>query len=103
MIPVRSNPGDSEKELDELYEVFLLIKDKWKTDVSSTVLLNEFLRNSCTLCLKTQTSVLLSHIRLITQLFKCQSNNVAFFFDKIAPLFQHIIIKKAKITIFESL
>lgn len=58
MIPVRSTPGDWEKELDELYEVFLLIKDKWKTDVSSIVLLNEFLRNSCKLYLKTQTSVL---------------------------------------------
>lgn len=37
MIPVRSTPWDSEKELDELYDVFLLVKDKWKTDVSSTV------------------------------------------------------------------
>lgn len=34
LIPVRTTPWDSEKELDELYDVFLLIKDKWKTDVS---------------------------------------------------------------------
>lgn len=42
MIPVRSTPWDSEKELDELYDVFLLVKDKWRTDVSSIVLLNLF-------------------------------------------------------------
>lgn len=34
MIPVRSTPRDSEKELDELYDVFLMVRDKWKTDVS---------------------------------------------------------------------
>ncbi|XP_030280022.1 deoxyribonuclease-1-like isoform X2 [Sparus aurata] len=32
LIPVHTKPGDSEKELDELYEVFLVVKDKWKTD-----------------------------------------------------------------------
>lgn len=47
MIPVRSTPWDSEKELDELYDVFLLVKEKWKTDVSSIVLLIPSLRNSC--------------------------------------------------------
>ncbi|XP_076022987.1 deoxyribonuclease 1 like 4, tandem duplicate 1 [Genypterus blacodes] len=32
LIPVHTKPNDSEKELDELYEVFLAVKDKWKTD-----------------------------------------------------------------------
>ncbi|XP_070765917.1 deoxyribonuclease-1-like [Enoplosus armatus] len=32
LIPVHTKPWDSEKELDELYEVFLVVKDKWKTD-----------------------------------------------------------------------
>ncbi|XP_040009324.1 deoxyribonuclease gamma-like [Xiphias gladius] len=32
LIPVHTRPQDSEKELDELYEVFLLVKNKWKTD-----------------------------------------------------------------------
>ncbi|XP_071332640.1 deoxyribonuclease-1-like isoform X2 [Trachinotus anak] len=32
LIPVHTRPSDSEKELDELYEVFLVVKDKWKTD-----------------------------------------------------------------------
>ncbi|KAM3838049.1 deoxyribonuclease-1-like [Diretmus argenteus] len=32
LIPVHTSPWDSEKELDELYEVFLTVKDKWKTD-----------------------------------------------------------------------
>lgn len=35
LIPVRISPYDTENELDELYEVFLFVKDKWKTDVSS--------------------------------------------------------------------
>lgn len=35
IIPVRISPYDTETELDELYEVFLFVKDKWKTDVSS--------------------------------------------------------------------
>lgn len=49
MIPVRSTPWDSEKELDELYDVFLLVRDKWKTDVSSIVLFNPFFQDwSCT-------------------------------------------------------
>lgn len=37
LIPVHTTPWDSEKELDELYEVFLIVKDKWKTDVSCTL------------------------------------------------------------------
>ncbi|KAK5863746.1 hypothetical protein PBY51_000754 [Eleginops maclovinus] len=32
LIPVHTKPWDSERELDELYEVCLLVKDKWKTD-----------------------------------------------------------------------
>ncbi|XP_035798999.2 deoxyribonuclease-1-like isoform X2 [Amphiprion ocellaris] len=32
LIPVHTTPCDSEKELDELYEVFLAAKHKWKTD-----------------------------------------------------------------------
>lgn len=32
LIPVHTTPLDSEKELDELYEVFLVVKHKWKTD-----------------------------------------------------------------------
>ncbi|XP_022594929.1 deoxyribonuclease-1-like isoform X1 [Seriola dumerili] len=32
LIPVHTKPSDSEKELDELYEVVLMVKDKWKTD-----------------------------------------------------------------------
>ncbi|XP_072305828.1 deoxyribonuclease-1-like [Eucyclogobius newberryi] len=32
LIPVHTMPLDSEKELDELYDVFLVVKDKWKTD-----------------------------------------------------------------------
>ena len=34
MIPVHTKPKDSEKELDELYDVFQTVKNKWKTDVS---------------------------------------------------------------------
>ena len=34
VIPVHTKPEDSEKELDEIYDVFLEIKKKWKTDVS---------------------------------------------------------------------
>lgn len=33
MIPVHTKPEDSEKELDELYDVFLHVKRKWRTDV----------------------------------------------------------------------
>ncbi|XP_070695327.1 deoxyribonuclease-1-like isoform X2 [Pempheris klunzingeri] len=40
LIPVRTKPWDSEKELDELYEVFLLVKDKWKTD--NVMILGDF-------------------------------------------------------------
>ncbi|XP_057686295.1 deoxyribonuclease-1-like [Corythoichthys intestinalis] len=32
LIPVRTTPWDTEKELDELYDVFLAVKAKWKTD-----------------------------------------------------------------------
>ncbi|KAM3616998.1 uncharacterized protein V6R79_000816 [Siganus canaliculatus] len=32
LIPVHTKPWDSEKELDELYEVFHVVQDKWKTD-----------------------------------------------------------------------
>lgn len=34
LIPVHTKPKDSQKELDELYDVFLHVKDKWETDVS---------------------------------------------------------------------
>lgn len=33
MIPVHTKPDDSEVELDELYDVFMNVKKKWKTDV----------------------------------------------------------------------
>uniref|UniRef100_A0A668S3N5 Endonuclease/exonuclease/phosphatase domain-containing protein n=1 Tax=Oreochromis aureus TaxID=47969 RepID=A0A668S3N5_OREAU len=32
MIPVHTKPEDSEKELDELYDVFQNVKKKWRTD-----------------------------------------------------------------------
>ncbi|KAJ0036678.1 hypothetical protein NQD34_005355 [Periophthalmus magnuspinnatus] len=32
LIPVHTTPRDSENELDELYDVFLAVKNKWKTD-----------------------------------------------------------------------
>uniref|UniRef100_A0A672HXG8 Deoxyribonuclease n=1 Tax=Salarias fasciatus TaxID=181472 RepID=A0A672HXG8_SALFA len=32
LIPVHTRPQDSEKELDELYEVFLAVKNKWNTE-----------------------------------------------------------------------
>ncbi|XP_047457438.1 deoxyribonuclease-1-like [Mugil cephalus] len=32
LVPVHITRWDSERELDELYEVFLAVKDKWKTD-----------------------------------------------------------------------
>ncbi|RXM30129.1 Deoxyribonuclease-1-like 1, partial [Acipenser ruthenus] len=32
LIPVRANPQDSLKEIDELYDVFQAVKEKWKTD-----------------------------------------------------------------------
>lgn len=34
LIPVHTKPDDSEKELDELYDVFQEVKRRWKTDVS---------------------------------------------------------------------
>lgn len=33
MIPVHTKPDDSDIELDELYDVFMNVKKKWKTDV----------------------------------------------------------------------
>ncbi|KAM4737131.1 deoxyribonuclease-1-like 1 [Anableps anableps] len=40
LIPVRATPQGSEKELDELYEVFLVVRDKWKTD--NVMILGDF-------------------------------------------------------------
>lgn len=33
IIPVHTKPDDSDKELDELYDVFQNVKKKWRTDV----------------------------------------------------------------------
>ncbi|XP_071350178.1 deoxyribonuclease-1-like [Trachinotus anak] len=40
MIPVHTKPEDSEKELDELYDVFLQVKKKWRTD--NVMILGDF-------------------------------------------------------------
>jgi len=40
LIPVHTKPEDSEKELDELYDVFVDIKKKWKTD--NVMILGDF-------------------------------------------------------------
>uniref|UniRef100_A0A669DAU5 Deoxyribonuclease 1 like 4, tandem duplicate 1 n=1 Tax=Oreochromis niloticus TaxID=8128 RepID=A0A669DAU5_ORENI len=40
LIPVRTAPNDSKKELDELYDVFLVVKEKWKTD--NVMILGDF-------------------------------------------------------------
>ncbi|XP_068450693.1 deoxyribonuclease 1 like 4, tandem duplicate 1 [Clinocottus analis] len=40
MIPVHTKPEDSEKELDELYDVFQHVKDKWRTD--NVMILGDF-------------------------------------------------------------
>ncbi|KAI4800228.1 hypothetical protein KUCAC02_013409, partial [Chaenocephalus aceratus] len=40
MIPVHTKPDDSEKELDELYDVFLNVKKKWRTD--NVMILGDF-------------------------------------------------------------
>ncbi|KAJ8359067.1 hypothetical protein SKAU_G00155920 [Synaphobranchus kaupii] len=40
LIPVHTKPEDSEKELDELYDVFLTVKKKWKTD--NVMILGDF-------------------------------------------------------------
>jgi len=40
LIPVHTKPDDSEKELDELYDVFVDIKKKWKTD--NVMILGDF-------------------------------------------------------------
>ncbi|KAM4588927.1 deoxyribonuclease 1 like 4, tandem duplicate 1 isoform 2-T2 [Odontesthes bonariensis] len=40
MIPVHTKPEDSEKELDELYDVFLHIKKRWSTD--NVMILGDF-------------------------------------------------------------
>ncbi|XP_061622717.1 deoxyribonuclease-1-like [Phyllopteryx taeniolatus] len=40
LIPVRTTQWETEKELDELYDVFLAVKDKWKTD--NVMMLGDF-------------------------------------------------------------
>ncbi|XP_074528427.1 deoxyribonuclease 1 like 4, tandem duplicate 1 isoform X2 [Halichoeres trimaculatus] len=40
MIPVHTKPEDSEKELDELYDVFQHVKKKWRTD--NVMILGDF-------------------------------------------------------------
>ncbi|KAM4563567.1 deoxyribonuclease-1-like [Odontesthes bonariensis] len=40
LIPVHTTPHNSERELDELYEVFLAVKDKWKT--ANVMILGDF-------------------------------------------------------------
>ncbi|XP_034538040.1 deoxyribonuclease-1-like [Notolabrus celidotus] len=40
MIPVHTKPDDSEKELDELYDVFQHVKKKWRTD--NVMILGDF-------------------------------------------------------------
>ncbi|XP_042262610.1 deoxyribonuclease 1 like 4, tandem duplicate 1 [Thunnus maccoyii] len=40
LIPVHTKPEDSEVELDELYDVFLNVKKKWKTD--NVMILGDF-------------------------------------------------------------
>merc|ERR1719498_801137 len=40
MIPVHTKPEDSDKELDELYDVFQHVKKKWKTD--NVMILGDF-------------------------------------------------------------
>ncbi|XP_075880914.1 deoxyribonuclease 1 like 4, tandem duplicate 1 [Nelusetta ayraudi] len=40
MIPVHTKPDDSENELDELYDVFLNVKKKWRTD--NVMILGDF-------------------------------------------------------------
>lgn len=40
LIPVHTTPWDTERELDELYEVFLVARQKWKTD--NVMILGDF-------------------------------------------------------------
>ncbi|CAL8338030.1 unnamed protein product [Merluccius merluccius] len=40
LVPVHTKPQDSDKELDELYDVFLHMKTKWKTD--NVMILGDF-------------------------------------------------------------
>ncbi|XP_073700497.1 deoxyribonuclease 1 like 4, tandem duplicate 2 [Garra rufa] len=40
LIPVHTKPKDSQKELDELYDVVVHVKDKWKTD--NVMILGDF-------------------------------------------------------------
>lgn len=40
LIPVHTKPKDSQKELDELYDVFRQVKEKWKTD--NVMILGDF-------------------------------------------------------------
>lgn len=48
LIPVHTKPKDSQKELDELYDVFLHVKDKWKTDVSLALCKHNKFQKECT-------------------------------------------------------
>lgn len=36
LVPVHTKPEDSEKEVDELYDVVMAVKAKWKTNVSES-------------------------------------------------------------------
>lgn len=38
LIPVHTKPTDSEKEIDELYDVCMAVREKWKTNVSENAL-----------------------------------------------------------------
>ena len=40
LIPVHTQPTDSQKELDELYDVVEVVREKWETDVSATPCVN---------------------------------------------------------------
>lgn len=62
LIPVHTAPWDSERELDELYEVFLVVKDKWKTDVSCVILLLFSIMASPESSITTHTYILLIYL-----------------------------------------
>lgn len=62
LIPVHTTPRDSEKELDELYEVCLVVKDKWKTDVSRVILLLFSIMTSPESSTITHTYILLTYL-----------------------------------------
>lgn len=40
LIPVHTKPKDSEKEIDELYDVCMTVTKKWKTNVSKMYKMN---------------------------------------------------------------